>query len=164
MAQFAFALALAKWLKAEGIHVAMETCGFAPMEQFDQIAPYVDLFLFDYKATGTENHKKLTGVEPSLILENLYRLSGLGKQIVLRCPMVPGVNDSHVHFRGIAKLAQSLAGIREVNILPYHRIGETKRKQMGGVESLPGVQAPDALLRERWMHILSDFGCEAKLV
>ena len=164
MAQFPFALALAGQLKVEGFHVAMETCGFASKAHFRQIAPFVDLFLFDYKATGVGEYLRLTGVGQAAILENLHLLGALGKEIILRCPMIPGCNDSRQHFEAIAELSRSVAGIREVHILPYHRVGETKRRQLGKAEVLPDITPPDAALRVQWLRTLRELGCEGKII
>ena len=164
MAQFPFALALAKRFKQENVHVAMETSGYAQRAHFEDIAPHIELFLFDYKATGAALHEKLTGVNPSSILSNLYMLNDLGKHIILRCPMIPGLNDSRMHLQAIAALAQSLECVREVHILPYHRIGETKRTQLGGAQSLPEIAPPDAERTKQWIRILRELGCDAKLI
>ncbi len=94
VAQPAFSLALLRRARAEGIHTCLETCGFAPPGTFDAFRPLVDLFLFDYKATGDARHRELTGVGPDLILGNLRRLHASGASIQLRCPMIPDVNDT----------------------------------------------------------------------
>lgn len=163
MAQAAFAAALAKELRRRKIPVAMETCGYAKPEQYQQIAPYISLFLYDYKATGAA-HKMLTGVEQDLILDNLFMLDSMGKQIILRCPMVPGVNDSEEHLAAIADVAGRLKNLQEVNILPYHRIGETKRLQIGQPPLLSEVEPPGEELRRHWMDRLRQLGCNARLI
>jgi pyruvate formate lyase activating enzyme len=164
MAQADFATELARRLCDCGISVAMETCGFAAPEQFQRIAPYIDLFLFDYKATGSVLHKELTGVEPDVILRNLRLVNDMDKRIILRCPMIPGVNDSDAHLEAIADLANRLANIIEVHILPYHRIGEGKRVQLGEAPSLGGVEPPGAEVRRAWIETLRKLGCDAKLI
>ena len=163
MAQPEFAIALAKALHERGISVAMETCGFARSEYYEALAPYVDLFLYDDKADG-RRHRQLTGVEKGLIRQNLFLLDRLGKEIVLRCPMIPGVNDSEEHLMEIADISKCLRNLREVHVLPYHRIGETKRLQLGQLPSLKDVEVPDEATRRRWIQRLARLGCEARLV
>lgn len=163
MAQPEFTIALARELCQRGISVAMETCGFARPEYYQAVAPYVDLFLYDNKA-DRKHHRELTGVEQELILQNLFLLDQLGKAIVLRCPMIPGVNDSEEHLIDIADISKRLRNLKEVNVLPYHRIGETKRIQLGEKPSLAGVEVPDEEIRRRWIRHLAQLGCEAKLV
>lgn len=124
--QSAFATAVLSAAKERGIHTCLDTSGYAPREVLERVMPFTDLVLFDYKATGTALHRKLTGVEPELILQNLQYLRRLGASIILRCPMVPGVNDSLEHFEAIARLAEENPAIRQVDILPYHHWGRGK--------------------------------------
>ena len=163
MMQAAFATAFAKAIKQCGVHVAVETCGYAPPEAFEAIAPYVDLFLFDFKATGEETHRLLTGVSQEPILANLHLLNALQKPITLRCPLVPDVNDSPVHLAAIAETVQRYPAIRALELLPYHRMGETKRVQLGQAMSLPDVQPPTDERKQIWLTTLARLGCEARL-
>ena len=130
LAQPAFSLALCEAAKREGLHVAMETSGFCSWETLEPFLPPVDLFLYDYKAEP-ENHRALTGVDSDRILSNLERLSRSGAEIILRCPIVPGCNDTESHYRAIADLAGRLPGIRAVNLEPYHPLGLSKAQQLG---------------------------------
>lgn len=127
MFQFAFARALAQAAHDDGINVALDTCGEAPWEQYEAMLSCVDLFLFDYKATGVEDHRRLTGVDGVRILDNLKRLDAAGARIRLRCPIVPGVNDTAEHLRRIDELAASLSNVVGVDRLPYHPLGLQKR-------------------------------------
>ena len=130
-AQPAFALALLEAAKAEGLHTAVETSGFCAKETILSAAPLVDLFLFDYKATGEELHKSLTGVCQAPILENLLALSEAGAEIILRCPIIPGANDTDEHFAAIAALAQHTSGITAVDLEAYHPLGTGKAPKIG---------------------------------
>lgn len=158
-----FAIALAAAVKYEGINLCMETSGFAPSEHFERIAQYIDLFLYDYKATDEDAHKRLTGVSNKLILKNLELLDSLNKKIILRCPLIPGVNDSISHLEGIAKIAEAYKMIQKVEIIPYHRLGETKRIQMGRPESLPDVSQASDTIKHKWLEQLKSFGCDAAI-
>jgi pyruvate formate lyase activating enzyme len=161
MFQPQFVINLAMAIKKEGINSCMETCGFAPSEQLEKIAPYIDLFLYDYKVTSEVMHKKFTGVSNKLIIKNLGLLDSLGKKIVLRCPLIPGVNDSTDHLEGIAKISNSYKMIKKVEILPYHRMGEIKRIQMGRVESLSTVSRTSEEQKQEWLCQLKAYGCTA---
>lgn len=153
MEQPDFALALAVLLYRQGIHVAMETCGFASGESFRNILPYVSLFLYDWKLTNPELHRHWTGEDNRLILENLQMLHESHAEIILRCPVIPGVNDTPEHFRGIAALTERLPRIRQVDLLPYHALGNNKRSQLG----LPGdgFRVPDEETVQQWHDRLS---------
>lgn len=163
MLQFEFACALAKAIKESGLNLCIETSGCAPREQFERIAPYVDLFLYDYKATDEAEHKSLIGASNGLLLQNLARLNALHKRIVLRCPLVPGVNDSQAHLRAIAALPKQYDRIEAVEIMPYHSLGETKRAQLGQMESLPDTEQAGAAQKQQWLEKLLAYGCKAKI-
>lgn len=131
MAQFPFTLELIKQAKAAGLHVAIETCGFAQESHYAQITDLVDLFLFDIKSVNDANHKKFTGQSNELILKNLRFLDSKGVDIRLRCPLVPGLNDSEDDLRAIAKLANSLTNVKGIDVEPYHPLGVSKAAQLG---------------------------------
>jgi pyruvate formate lyase activating enzyme len=139
MAQPAFVLALLKAAKAEGIHTVLETCGFIQTAKFMSVLPYVDLFYFDWKETDTERHRNYTGVKNELILQNLAELDAAGAEIVLRCPIIPGLNARPDHFEGIAQLANQHPRVREVHVLPYHPMGASKSTRLGKEYPLPDI-------------------------
>ncbi len=155
MYQFEFAEELLTLCRAEGLHTAMETCGMAPSESFRKIAPLVDLFLFDYKLTDPEEHKKYTGASNELILKNLELLDEMGSQIILRCPIIPGINDTEEHFSAIAKLANSLKNILEINVEPYHSLGSHKAEKLGVEYALEKTEMPEGEIIERWIDTVS---------
>jgi len=126
-----FSAEILKAAKENGLHTCVETSGFGSSEKVKLISQYTDTFLFDYKATGEEEHKRLCGVSRELILKNLEMLSAGGADIVLRCPIIPGINDTDAHFAGIAETAKKHKGIREVQLEPYHRLGVSKAEQLG---------------------------------
>ena len=147
MAQFPFALALCRAAKQAGLHVALDTCGAAPAAEFDQIAPVVDLFLYDLKAMDPAKHRELTGADNRGILENLRRLDARGAATILRCPLIPGVNDDEAHLHAVAALADSLAHVREITLHPYHSFGEAKYRRLGREPELTGGSVPPEQVR-----------------
>ena len=126
-----FVLDLAKELKKNNIHVALETSGFCDFAFFEAVLNYVDLFLYDYKETDPELHKKYTGVSNELILDNLHKLYVLGAKIFLRCPIIPGLNDREDHFQGIAGISLKYPALEGLELLPYHNLGASKAGRMG---------------------------------
>ena len=146
-----FCLELLQKAKENGLHVCMETCGLCDPETLEKLAPFVDIFLFDYKETDPARHKELTGVDNAPILQNLRRLNALGRPVVLRCPMIPAVNDSEAHLEGIAALANELESITEVVVEPYHAYGASKYARLGREYALPEVKAPEGETVERWI-------------
>lgn len=166
MLQPRFAIRLAQVIKSEGINLCLETCGFASSEDFKKIAPYIDLTLFDYKATDEVRHKELTGVSNKLIIKNLRLLNSLGKKIVLRCPLIPGINDSTRHLEGIARVANKYKMIQKIEILTYHHMGEIKRIQMGKTESLPEVKwiLEKGEQKKKWLSQFKNFRCSTPVI
>ncbi len=133
--QFEFALEILKKAKENKLHTAIETCGFADESKIMQIAEYTDLFLFDFKESNPELHKAYTGVDNVLILKNLSLLNELNKDIILRCPIIPGYNDRHENYDKICELANTLTSIKSIEIEPYHSFGESKYVALGKQQS-----------------------------
>lgn len=150
MQQFAFTNELMHEASCRGIHTAMETCGFAPWKEYEQILPDVKLFLFDYKASDPELHKKLTGQDNRLIRDNLQHLSDAGAEIVLCCPLVPGLNDDESHLEQIAKWAERLPGIHRIALHPFHPLGMEKAQQIGRTYSPLKCEFTDKEQVARW--------------
>ena len=152
MFQPEFAVALSSLLRENGIHVVAETGGYAAWEHFAEILPFVNRFLFDWKITDPELHRRYTGADNLLIRDNLEKLCGSGADVVLRCPVIPGVNDNQAHFQGIASLTKTLPSIRQMDLLPYHALGNDKRAQLG----LPGdgFSVPEEETVQRWREEL----------
>ncbi len=134
MAQFAFTLDLLKRAKKAGLHTCMETCGFAEQSAFDAVLPYTDLFLYDIKSVSAEKHKKFTGQDNTLILEKLKHLNRYGASVILRCPLIPGLNDSDEELDGLLLLKGELGNAAGIGIEPYHALGTGKAAQLGLTE------------------------------
>lgn len=128
--QFDFCLEILQEAKENNLHTCVETCGFVDTDKILKASEYIDLFLFDYKLTDENLHKEYTGVSNELILKNLYKLDKNGSKIILRCPIIPGVNDTDHHFQGIAKTANSLKNIIGIDIEPYHPLGIGKQEKL----------------------------------
>ncbi len=155
MAQFAFTLALARAAKEAGLHVCLETCGFAAWEQYEQMLEVTDVFLYDYKESDPVRHREFTGVPPDAILDNLRRLDERGAALVLRCPLVPGYNARDGHLRAIADLANGLRHVQEVNLMPYHPLGEAKCDRLGKESRLRESRFPDESEVSRWLETVA---------
>ncbi len=137
--------------KERGVSVCMETCGFAPWERFEQVLPLVDIFLYDWKETDPARHKAYTGADNALIRENLLRLDAAGARLVLRCPIIPGLNDREDHFAGIAALAEALGRVERVDVEPYHPLGRSKSESLGRAYPLGDLSFPDKDEAQGWI-------------
>ena len=129
--QFDFSLELVKKAKENGLHTAIETCGFVKNSNLKKIAEFVDLFLYEYKETNSEKHKNFTGVDNTVIIDNLSFLNNINKDVILRCPIIKGCNDRREHFEGIAEIANRYKNILHIEIEPYHSLGEGKYSALG---------------------------------
>lgn len=126
-----FTGALLKEAARRGISGCVETCGHGDYADLKLWIPYTKKFLYDYKATDPERHRELTGVDNRTILANLKRLNDAGADITLRCPLIPGVNDSPDHLLGIARTADRLKNIRAVDLEPGNPLTAGKYEQLG---------------------------------
>lgn len=130
-AQPEFALRLLRHAKEAGLHTAVETSGYTTADIIREAVSCTDLFLYDYKVTDPERHQMLCGVTNERILRNLKLLDTLGAEVILRCPIVPGMNDSLDHIRGIGEVAVAYGCIKAVHLEPYHRLGLDKAARLG---------------------------------
>jgi pyruvate formate lyase activating enzyme len=125
------ALDLLKKLNGEGLNVCVETSGMTSPEILAEAAPFVDIFLYDVKEFNCEAHEKYTGAPNSVIFGNLIMLNSIGASIILRCPIIPGLNDTLEHFRRIGELANSLENVIQIDVEPYHPLGLSKGAAVG---------------------------------
>lgn len=130
-------------LKAQNVHIAVDTCGEVPWEAFEAVLPYTDLFLFDVKHIDSAAHKEGTGVGNERILSNLRTLSARGAKIEIRTPVIPGYNDSAQVLEGIARLLAGLDGVQVWRLLPYHSMGKAKYEAIGLAYPMPELDMPD---------------------
>lgn len=154
MFQFAFTLELIKAAKAHGLHVCLETCGFASVAHYAETLPDVDLYLFDIKESDPARHLEYTGVPLAPIWESLFALDQAGAAIVLRCPIIPGLNDRVEHLRAIAAIAGKLTHVRGINLIPYHPLGEVKLKRLGKTSRWEGPSFAGEHAVSEWIQIV----------
>ena len=130
--------------KRNGIHTALDTCGYASRTALETVRPFIDLFLFDLKGMDNEMHTSHTGKENRLILENLSFLFRKGCKVIIRYPVIPGLNDSAdnlldmMHF-----LDQTDSENKEIHLLPYHTIHQHKHERLGiksRIKNLPELK------------------------
>ena len=155
LSQFEFTLDLLRLAKKNGINTCIETSGYASADKLLSIAPYVDLFLYDFKESNEDTHKKLVGVSNSLIMENLRVIDKAGAKIILRCPIIPTYNDRDGHFAAIAETANFLENIIEVNIMPYHPMGSSKSSRIGREYLVGDIGFPADEQIDAWVQSVS---------
>jgi len=117
--------------KKEGLTTAVDTCGFVPRSAFEKIADVCDLYLYDIKCIDADIHKAFTGVDNTIILENIRWLCECNRKIWIRVPLIPDFNCSEKEITNIANFIASLPGVLQVTLMPYHSLGASKYKTLG---------------------------------
>lgn len=130
LAQPRFAGALLARCRQRGIHTALDTCGMAAEETLLAVCAEADLVLFDLKLMDCREHERHTGAPNTPILANLRALVRTGRPVIVRYPLIPGVNDGPDALGALAGFLSGL-GLRRLDLLPYHRTGWGKYKRLG---------------------------------
>lgn len=152
LCQADFAAELLKECKKCGIHTAIETAASLPFEKIEKLLPYLDLCLMDVKHINSEKHEEYTGHGNSVILENAKKLSESGVELIIRTPVIPTFNDTKEEIKAISDFARSLRGVRELHLLPYHRLGSDKYAGLGRNYSMKDIEPPSD---EKMRYLLS---------
>jgi len=145
------------------IHTTVDTCGFASADVLETIAEKTDLFLFDLKAIDEMKHIAFTGESNRLILENLKKLASKGNKIVVRIPVIPGLNDDDENIRGTAEFLRTLGTISEISLLPYHKLGRDKYRGLEKKADDDDFTPPSADHMERIKRDLENCGFRVSL-
>ncbi len=156
--QFEFTHALLAEAKARDLHTCLDTCGLTSWDRLEPLLTLVDVFLYDIKDTDAHRHQRWTGVDNEQILANLRRLDDAGANIILRCPMIPGINTDDAHLARIADLARSLGSVGGVELLPFHRLGLSKDARMGYDRQAITDQIPGEQDVQGWLARLRELG------
>ena len=142
--QHEFAIELLAEARRLGINTAVDTAGDVDYGIFERVTAKTDLFLFDLKCMDEKKHIKATGAGNRRILENLKRL-GMGEVPVwVRIPVIPGFNDDLENIKKTAEFLKGLTGVKKVELLAYHNLGENKYKSLGMEIKTKDLKAPAA--------------------
>lgn len=145
-----------------GIHRAVDTAGFVSSDVLLQVAEHTDLFLYDLKLMDSERHRQWTGIPNDRILENLKILADNGTEIIIRIPLVGGVNEDEGNILETARFIAALPGkIRTVNLLPYHKIAQNKYMKLGRDDEFLSLEEPGHESINRALAIFEEYGIEA---
>lgn len=120
-----FLIALMEDCSKKGYHICVDTCGVCKPELFRRVIELADMFLFDCKHMDPEQHRKLTGMDNVLIQENLRQALSSGKDVHIRIPLMPGLNDSEENIKALADFLRPY-GKTDVDVLPCHAFGASK--------------------------------------
>ncbi len=131
--QPSFAEALLRQLKAAGIATALDTCGLCSPQVLERLLPWVDLFLYDLKVLDADLHRRFTGRENRLILENLRRVLASGKTVWVRTPLIPGMTDTRENIEGIGAILGSLSNgnLERWELCAFNNLCRDKYRRLG---------------------------------
>jgi len=145
------------------VHTAVDTCGYVAAAVMKRFLGKADLFLFDFKFMDEARHKKWTGVSNRVIRDNLALLAQNKQKVVVRIPLVAGVNDDEDNIRRTAELVRSLKGLTRVSLLPYHNLARDKYHRLDRTPQGPLLAAPSKPDQERLKTLLETYGLTVTL-
>lgn len=131
--QHEFLVSALKFNTENYVHSVIETSAYAAEKDFLQAIKLADFVFIDIKTMNSRDHHKLTGVSNDLILSNIESLRQLDEalpRIVVRIPLIKNFNDSTENIRDTINFLKK-TGLSEINILPYHSLGTSKRESCG---------------------------------
>ena len=160
LSQGAFALALLRAARNRGVDTAIETSGLCNWKTLCEAASLADQIIFDVKCLDGAKHELATGVSNAKILENFRKLRGEFPkvEVVVRTPVVPGINDTVEDIRAIADFIEEAGGAKAYEVLPYHGFGEPKYERLGKHYRLSHLEPPSAKRMHELSQIASRFG------
>lgn len=152
-----FTKALLMRCKEKGLHTALDTSGFARLEQWDRLLEYVDLVLFDLKQMDPARHQEYTGVSSLPILESARKIAAQETPLIIRIPLVPGFNDMRENIKECARFAQEIHASR-IELLPFHKLCMSKYARLNRSWQLSSLASPSRELLEETCNTFSTYG------
>ncbi len=162
--QPAFTAALLKRCRDAEIHTCVDTSGYGDTTSLEKILPYTSLVFFDLKHMDPSAHKELTGHSNELIIHNLEFIAAWGTPVVIRVPIIPGLNDSEEEITAIARTVSGITESTKVNLLPYHKFGMGKYKMLDLEYKLGELANPTDEKLQRAKQIIESFGLDCEIV
>jgi len=161
--QAEFFYEVAKSLHESEVHVALDTAGYFPWEKLAPLVASVDLVVYDIKTLSRTLHKRYTGVDNQLILENAMRIADMGKSMTVRMILIPGVNDSQDEISGRLKFVKSLGNHVKVDLVKYNKLGAGKYASLGMLEMMKGTPECSDDLAEYAANLARNMGIAVKI-
>ena len=141
----------------------METCGYVKWENLEKLVKYLDLVYMDIKHMDPETHKELTGASNELILGNIRKVSEI-RPLIIRIPVIPGLNDSEENISKTAEFALSLGkNLKRIDLLPYHKFGSMTYSRIGMEYKIEDVEPPSDAHMRNLKEIVESCGVIAQI-
>ena len=165
MLQYEFLLEALKACKENGYNTAVDTSGYSSAENYKLIIPFTDLFLFDLKHFDDAKHIESTGVSNIGIIDNYRLLLESGKDIMVRFPVIPGINDDTDHLVKLRNLIDSTktSALKRINLLPFHKIGSSKYKRFNIPYRMDGIEPPSSEKMKMMKEFFMETGIKVKI-
>ncbi|MBN1893972.1 glycyl-radical enzyme activating protein [bacterium] len=157
--QWEFTAGFFSALRERGVHTCLDTSGFGSRQSLEALLPVTDLFLYDIKAVDPEKHVALTGESNRIILQNLDFLMNQNACVELRCPLIPGLNDSDEDLAGLADLAGRYPELKGITLLPFHNAGNAKYDRYGIRNPMQDRHSAGLSDTDRWTGWFTAAGC-----
>ncbi|KJS19781.1 MAG: hypothetical protein VR72_17325 [Clostridiaceae bacterium BRH_c20a] len=142
-AQPRFAVELLKESHLHGYNTCIETCGYQKWDILSRIIEETDLVFYDLKVLDPQKHKIFTGIDNSLIIHNLLKLSNLNKPFVLRMPIIPSLNTNKHDLKQFSDFVTTLKNIIRLELIPYHNYGVYKYESLDISYTLNEIGTPN---------------------
>ncbi len=155
---------LLRTLKANGISVGVDTCGYWDWTNTAPLLGDIDFFLWDIKHMDPQKHFELTGVSNELILKNAKAASERNIPIYIRLPVITGYNDADDNIRATCEFAQSLPSLVTVDIMPLHHLGQARYESLNRVYPLSSHLHVTEQKLQAIKQIVESYGIKCKIV
>lgn len=165
LAQTEFAAKILEGCVARGIHTAMETSACVAWEKMSPLLGSLNLVFVDVKHMDDAAHRMFTGMGNRMILDNIRKLVKMPRRpkVIVRLPVIPGINDSRDNLEQAAEFVQETGHIRRVELLPFHRYGLHHYEGIGRVCELPELKPPSEQHMQRLADIFAARGIPIRI-
>ena len=149
MFQPEFSLAVLKEARRRRIKCAMETCGHCRRPDLFSACEHLQILLFDIKTLDPDIHRQFTGKSNKRILENLKAVKNRFPDlpVLVRTPVIPGVNDHPEAVRAIVEFIRSMPKV-QYELLPFHRLGQPKYEYLGQTFPMTGADLDEKRFKD----------------
>lgn len=158
-----FSCTLLEAARENGINTAIESTACVGYDIIERFLPHLDLCMLDIKHTDSTKHREFTGLPNGLILENARKIAKSGQNLIIRVPVIPGFNHTPDEVRQIAEFAKSLPGVKELHLLPYHRLGRDKYEGLGREYLLGDVEPLSSEYMEMLQGVAEKTGLDVQI-
>ncbi|SMC63931.1 pyruvate formate lyase activating enzyme [Desulfocicer vacuolatum DSM 3385] len=160
-----FVAALLEGCVMQGINTAVETSGHVPWENIENVLPWIDTLFYDLKHLDANIHRQITGVDNGLILENLKKIDETHRSfpVIVRMPVIPTLNDQDANIKALGLFCRGLKKLKEIQLLPYHRLGIETYRRLSLSYGLEGIRSPGDDEMNRKVDLLKDMGLRVRV-